>query len=278
MGAEAALGAAPEVVRQPDRRDRRHRGVPAQRDRPPNERQASPAEVERERAGREDRVKELPAAVREALCVAPRRPVTQRQVALLDREAGPDRVDRHPHLAAEPGREREARCAGAWRERTLARERLPRLEPAAEANESPPGPLREPEPSALALGERRDRDVGTRVEQRPQLAGQVCVAHDEPAGDGRAFAGRERLSLPAARQSQDDCSRRLGLRGRAVARAVVGDEHLSLRKRLPQRADRPPDPALLVAGGDEDGQSLIHPSSRPVAARPAAGSPCSPIA
>ena len=108
--AEAALGAAPEVVGEPDRGDRRHAGRPRDAGHPADEREPRPRWLTRLRAAGERGVEELAAAVDEAAEItagcAMRRGDRPR-----GRQARLHRVDRHPRLAAEPGREREARRA-----------------------------------------------------------------------------------------------------------------------------------------------------------------------
>ena len=62
-------------------------------------------------AGEQRRRASWRAAVHEAARVAAGRAVRERQLDLRDAQPGADGVDRHPHLAAEAGREREARLA-----------------------------------------------------------------------------------------------------------------------------------------------------------------------
>ncbi len=69
-----------------------------------------------ERAGREDGVDELAAAMEEARRVATGRAVVEVELDLLELEPGAKRVDRHPYLAAEAGRERKARRRARARE------------------------------------------------------------------------------------------------------------------------------------------------------------------
>ena len=73
-----------------------------------DERKAQAAVIERRRSAGERGVEQLAAAVEEAPGVAAGCAMTQRQLALPDAEPRADRIDRHPHLAAEPRREREA--------------------------------------------------------------------------------------------------------------------------------------------------------------------------
>src|SRR5581483_7053896 len=121
-----------------------------------DEADADAAVVRPQRAAREQEVGELPTAVGETGEVAAGRAVLERQLHLLDRDAGSRRVDRHPRLRAEARREREDGGAGAGRERALTRERLGRVDAGAEPDERPRGPLRDPEASAPPLGEARD--------------------------------------------------------------------------------------------------------------------------
>ena len=71
-------------------------------------------EVDPERPAGIDGVPQLPRAVDEPAEVAARRTVAERKLHLADTQPRPRRVDRHPHLAAEPGRngKHAARAAG----------------------------------------------------------------------------------------------------------------------------------------------------------------------
>src|SRR4051812_19668597 len=96
----------------------------------------------------------------EATRVAPGGAMAERQLLLAHLEARANRVDRHPHLAAEPRSEREARFARGRRERALTGERLAGLEAAEEPDQLTSGALRDPETAALARLERGNGQVG----------------------------------------------------------------------------------------------------------------------
>src|SRR5205823_3833722 len=101
-----------------------------------------------------------------------------------------DGIDRHPDLAAEAGRQREDGCARGRRERTLARERLTRVEAGTQRDQRARDPLDDPEAAALPLGERGDREVRVALEERQQVAREVGVAEEQGAGQRRSLAGR----------------------------------------------------------------------------------------
>ncbi len=113
--------------------------------------------VARERAAGERRLHELAAAVDEARCIAAARAMAQRELELLNAEPRANRVDRHPHLAAEAGSRREAGNARGRRERALARERLARVE-AGRARE-PVRALRASRFRSLRPGARRNAAI-----------------------------------------------------------------------------------------------------------------------
>ena len=242
-----------EVVGEPDRRDRGDSRL-ERADDPAGERQAQPAVVCCLRTERKQNVAQLACPVREPAQVAPGRAVAERELDLLDRDAGLDRVARHPRLAAEPGRGREHRPPCRRRKRALPRERLAQLASRRQAKKLPGGALDDAEAAALLVREDRDCEVGVALEQRPQVAGEVGVAEQERPLPRLPLGKSERLALSPARQPEDACTGGFGLGGGPVARAVVGDDHLGVRKCLSQRGDRRADPLLLVARGDEDGQ------------------------
>ena len=177
--------------------------------------------------------------------------VAQRQLDLLDPEAGAGGVDRHPHLAAEPGREREARRPCRRRERALARERLRALEAASAPDQRAGAALGDAEAAALLLGERRDREVGAVLER---------AARGRRRGRRRRAAARP--ARPRARRASSACP--LPRRGRRTTRAPAASASAAVRSREPssatitsasgkaraQRVDRRPDPRLLVARRD----------------------------
>ena len=122
--------------------------------------------------------------------------------------------------------------------------------------------LGESEAAAHPPRERCDRDVASRVDERPQVSAQVRVAHEERAVPARSLGERQRLSLPATREADDPRAGLLRARRGRVARPVVRHDHLRLRERLAESADRGRDDVLLVARCDEDREPLAHPSLR----------------
>ena len=133
--------------------------------------------------------------------------------------------------------------------------------------------LRDPEAAALrdARSAATTRSASLAEQRRAGRRARSASQSTTSPGRRRALRRGERLALAAARQPQDDGAGGLGLRGGAVARAVVGDDHLGAGER---RAAAPrtvvADPALLVARRDEDGDRLTtRAGQRP--ARPAAG-------
>ena len=192
--------------------------------------------------------------------VAARRAVLEVDLDLADVEAGPKRVDRHPRLDAEAGSDREHLGARPRRERALPGERLRDAAPATELDQAAGDALGEPEPAAGAPREAGDGEVCIGLHERPQVAGEVGVAEEERPLAALALGERQRLSLAPARKRDDARARVRRDRRRPVARAVVRDDDLRLGERLAQRRNRPTDPLLLVARGDEHRQPrLRHP-------------------
>ena len=141
--------------------------------------------------------------------------------------------------------------------------------PGAKLDERPRGALREPEPTADTPREARDRHVGTRLDERMEIAVEIGIAEEDRPGAALPLGERQRLSLASARQPDDPGARRLRRRRRPVARPVVRDHHVRVGKRVPQRRHRPADPLLLVAGCDEHRQpGSLTPWSRGEAADP----------
>ena len=181
------------------------------------------------------------------------RAVPERERDLAHGQARARGIDRHPRLAAEPGREREALRPRRGREETLPRERLLGVEPAAQPDKRASGCLRHAEAAALALREPRDGEVGAVLDERRELPLEVGVAEKQRARGELALGERQRLALAAAREPDDACSRLLG-DARLCRRA---SRRRRPRPRPPenaraQRAYGLPDPLLLVARGDED--------------------------
>ena len=209
---------------------------------------------------REQQVAELAPTVDEAGEVAARRAVLEVELDLADVEPGPQRVDRHPRLDAEAGRDREHLGARPSRERALPGERLLDAAPAAELDQAAGHALREPEPAAVASREAGDGEVGVVLHERPQVADEVGVAEEERPLAALALGERQRLSLAPARERDDTRAGVRRDRRGLVARAVVRDDDLRLRERLAQRRNRPADPRGLVARRDEHRRPrLRHP-------------------
>src|SRR4051794_39276821 len=216
--------------------------------------------VHRLRSAGEEEIGELAAAVGEAVYVAPGGAVIEGKLHLLDLETRTNGVDRHPRLHAEPRREREHGGACPLAQAALARERLTRNEAAAELDQRPRGPLREPEAAPATRCEGSDRQLCLAVCERAQVTPNVCVTEEKWPRPELAFGQRQRLPLAAALEPDHPRSGAFGDSGCRVARAVVGDHDLGVRELLPQSIDRRPDSALLVAGSDEDGHRT-HPRS-----------------
>src|SRR5437763_1702236 len=191
-----ACGPGVEVVGEADRGHARL----AHREDPADERQAEAAVVLGQRAAGEDGVEKLAGPVGEAARIAAGRAVAQWELHLLDFEPLPGRVDRHPHLAAEPRRGRKAGGAGSRGKRALAGERLARLEAGAGADERASSPLGDPEASAPALSERGDGEIRVDLDERREVALEVGVAEEQRPGPGLALGEGERLTLPEPRQ------------------------------------------------------------------------------
>src|SRR5438093_6158465 len=195
MPADAARWPRDQVVGEPDRGHDRL----AHREDPAHQREAESTVVLGQRAAGEKSVEELAGPVGEAARIAACRPVAQWELHLLDFEPLPGRVDRHPHLAAEPGRGRKAGGAGSRGKRALAGERLARLETGAGADERASRPLGDPEASALALSERGDGEIRVGLDERREVALEVGIAEEQRPGSGLALGEGERLTLPEPR-------------------------------------------------------------------------------
>ena len=256
MPAESPLRTAPHVVREPDRGDRADRSAAEPGD-PADDGEPQAAVVHRLRPACEERVQKLAAAMQKAAQVTAGRAVSERKRDLVHREARARRVDRHPGLAAEPGREREARLPRGGRKEALPRERFLGVEPAAQADQRASGCLRDAEAAALPLLEPRHGEVGSVLDERREVPLEIRVAEEQRPRVELALGERQRLALTPPRQTEDARPRFLGNARRAVPRPVVGDHDLGSRKRARQRPHRLADPLLLVARGDEDGE-LSH--------------------
>jgi hypothetical protein len=261
MRAEPALRAAPEIVCQPQSRHRRN-GRHGDADDCSDAWEAQAAETDPLRRRCQERVVELASAVREAGCVPPGRPVAQIELELLEAQADLHGVDGHARLDPEPCGDGKALCARTCREDSLARQRLTRLVAAAEPDESPRRPFRDPEASSLLAGEHSDCQVGIRSHERSQVAVEIGVAEKQRSPLELALRERERLALSPARQADHPRPRGFGPRRGCVGGAVVGYDHGRVRKRLAQARDRVADSLLLVARGHEDREPLRHRSGR----------------
>ena len=204
---------------------------------------------------REEHVAKLPPTVDEAAEVATRGAVREVELDLADVEAGMKRVDRHARLDAEAGGDRKHLGPCPHRERPLAGQGLRHAPSSAKCDQGPGDALRETETATRASGEAGDRDVCPGVQERPQIAGEICIAEEERALAAGSLGDRQGLTLAATGKRDDPRARSRGHSTRAVARAVVRDDDLSVRKRGGQCSDRRPDPILLVPRGDEHRQT-----------------------
>ena len=208
--------------------------------------------VHTERAGGQNRVHELTAPVRKTGRVASRRPMVELEGNLLEAEAGSECVDRHPCLAAESAGDREAHDPGPLTHVALAGERFPWAEAGPQADEAARDPLGDSEPSADAVLEDGDREVGVALGERPERSTQVRVAEEQRARRRGTLTGGERLAFPRPVEPDHDCSCLLRPLGRRVRRPSDDHDHLGGRKVPPELRDRFADPALLVPRRDED--------------------------
>jgi hypothetical protein len=173
--------------------------------------------VDRQRAGGEERIEQLAPAVREAPQVAPGLGVPELELDLLDAQAGPRRVDRHPHLAPESTRRREASFARLGGQVPLARQWLAGDETGAETDQIACRSLRDAESSAARPGEGRDREVGVGLGQRPNVTCEVRVCEHDRSGRSGDLGQGQGLPLPAPRELQDAGPGALGLSGGCIA-------------------------------------------------------------
>ena len=117
------------------------------------------------------------------------------------------------------------------RERALPGERLLDSAAGAGTDECAGNALGDSEPAAGATRKARDREVGAALRERPEFAFDICVAEQERPPGALELGERQRLPLAAAREPDDTRPGRFRGRGRAVARAVVRDDHLRARGR-----------------------------------------------
>ena len=182
---------------------------------PPTSGSRRPAEAPPLRdAGRED-VAELASAVEEAARVPAGGAVPEVELDLPDVEAGLQRVDRHPCLDAEPGRDGEQRLARCGGQRPLAREGLPQAAAAPKPDQPARSPLRHAEPAADSRGEGGDRDVRGGRSEGTEVAVEVGVAEEQRPGGALPLGERQRLS-PFPRRGS-----RMTLAPASAARAAV---------------------------------------------------------
>ncbi len=210
----------------------------AEGDERPDERQAQAAVVAGERPAGERRSRSWRPRWRKP---AASRPVARwRSGSSSSRTSSPARTASIVIRTSQPkpgaGGKQASRAAA---ERPLAGERLARIEARARADERARGALREPEAAALPLGESGDREVGVRVEQRRESPSRS--ASQRRSGPGGASRSASVSAWPLPRRGSRT-TRAPGARrgGGAVARAVVGDEHLGVRERCSKSADRGP--------------------------------------
>ena len=198
--------------------------------------------------------------------------VVEIELDLLEREPGAERVDRHPHLAAEAGREREARRPGPRAERAAApRAARAGATPVRSRTSSRPTRLARPKPPPTRRLNAATARSASLVGQRQERPAQVGVDKEERARAARR-ARRPRAPRPCR------AARRGGRRRPRPRRAPPSGPRSARRRRSPPpRGSRAgatatvsADPVLLVPRRDEDGEprgprGATHP--RPAAAR-----------
>ena len=185
-------------------------------------------------------VDELAAAMREAAQVAAGRAVPKRELDLRDAQARRDGVDRHAHLAAEAGREREAslraRQAESAAARTAARGSRARIAARMSCARQCVWRFRSRRRAARRTrrspGRPRLSTSGRRSPTRSASASRI-----DPGGRG-VLGERERLTLAAPGEPEHARAGALRLGGGRVARAVVGDDHLRAGELLAERRHR----------------------------------------
>ena len=182
--------------------------------------------------------------MREPAQVAAGRPVLELELDLLDREPGPNRVDRHPRLDAEAhcDGEHAARgplptaSAGPRAARASRRPHRRRISERAARLASPKPPPSLTLNTATARSESRAasprRSPRRSASQRSSGPGSTC-----------SLCERQRLSLAAAGEPDHPGPGRLGDGRGAVARAVVGDHDRRGREVPAQGLDGLADPA-----------------------------------
>ena len=194
--------------------------------------------------------------VREPAQVAPGRAVAERELDLFDRDAGADGVVRHPRLAAEPGRGREAPPARAADESARCPESGSRSSRPPQAKKLPGGALDDAEAAALLVREDGDREVGVaRRSGRRSPGGRRRRAG--AARPARSARQSERLALSPARQAEDACTGGFGLGGGPSREPSSATITSASGNCSPESGDGRTDPLLLVACRDEDGE-LSH--------------------
>ena len=196
VSAEAALGAAPEIVGEADGRHRCD-GRHGEADDRSHEWEPQATVVDGLRATADDELRELPATVGEAADVATGWPVRQVELGLLHLEPRPDRVDRHPRLDTEAHRDREDERASPRREPALPRQRLAHRHAAPRADQRTRRPLGNPGAPALAVPEHGDREVAAHLREGTHVADEIGIAQQERAGLELSFRQRQRLPLAA---------------------------------------------------------------------------------
>jgi len=131
--------------------------------------------------------------------VAARRTMAQRKLHLADAQSRPRGVDRHPHLAAEAGRNREARRPCRSRERALSRKRLAHLDAAERADQTPGHMLRQTEASPHSFSKSGDGQIAPQIQQCSEVAGEIGVTEQQRSGRRGALGSGQRLALAATR-------------------------------------------------------------------------------
>ena len=218
MGAKAALGAAPDVVRKPERRspgdaesDAQGGTGPAERDDDTDERKAEAAEVEGGGAAGEDGIEQLArrgagnlrdrdrsrGGEAAAPTRGPRARLARRRSSSAPRSRSPGASGKQAARAsAERARWPESGSRASKPLRARTRKRAARLAM--------------PEAAALCLREGGDREIGGPLQERARVSVEVGVDEQEPSRGRLALGEGERLALAETRQPHDPGTRPLG--------------------------------------------------------------------
>jgi hypothetical protein len=233
MGPDSPLLPAPEIVGEPEGRYGADCRVALDAHHPPHERKSQTAVVDRQGTDGKQRVEKLATAMREARWVAPCFAMPEVDVDLLDSQACAHRVDGHPHLAPEAGREWEGGRARICAQPTLAGEGLSGDEACAQADQLPRETLGDSEASSASPRERRDDEVGAVTSERREGAAEIGIAEEQRARRRRPFPHGQCLAFPSAPEADDNRARPLRALCSPVRRVPVDDDDPGLREVTP---------------------------------------------